>query len=363
MSDFGQHITNELSVTGKILAATPGAFLEEVAKDWKPENRGQLIKANAMVGLLSVGTTIAFKAAPTAYLIGLGAVAGYEVLAHTVPIISNAWNANTDTQRNSLADLYSKQFGRMGATMVDTAPGFIVGTGVGLAAWNRSETLRDFAYNKITKPIEFPIRERIAFNGRGVSTMPPGSIRGDQVDAIQLSDTLQPEPGPERMRSIDLQTGRASKIIEGRNGVVVPKFEDKTGRVMIHTQSDATGPLPGLYDVKASADFGIIRSGQYRSFYIGQKAVPAGEEQLRVLIADDINKRAFLLERPRAVDPQFTWKYSAPQYVDYETAVSNAPGALRSTNVTNAWSQFQALPKVTLEPLAEHLKIAAGQKL
>lgn len=358
MSDFSfKNIENEFNVAGRVALATPGAILDEVQKDWAT-NKTKLLTTTLESAAIGYATGFAFKSAPAAALLATGVLAGIGVISKTAPMFGDAWNANSDAQRNSLVNKYSLDFGKTGATMAEGLPGFMLGGKAASISLARSEALQNFAYKNITKPIEFPIQEQIAFRGPGATMLPEGTLKAGSVDALKLSETLAPKPGAELARSLDLQTGRASRIFTGKEFEVTPKFEDRSGRALIHTHPTEVGPRPGLYDLTATQDLGIIRSGDYRTFYIGQKGLGSGEAQLKALILDDANKQAFLLHN-RPGTNGYTWQHAAPQYVEYEGATS----ALKSLDVKNAWSQFESIPKAAPSANLEHLKIAAGQKL
>ncbi|MBI2810702.1 MAG: hypothetical protein HYX67_07740 [Candidatus Melainabacteria bacterium] len=358
MSDFSfKNIENELSVTGRVALATPGKILDEVQNDWA-HDKTKLFTTTVESAAIGFATAIAFKSAPGAALLATSVLAGLGVISKTAPMFGDAWNANSDAQRDSLVNKFSSDFGRTGATIAEGLPGFALGGKAGSISLARSEAMQNFAYKNLTKPIEFPLQEKIAFRGPGATMLPEGAIKAGSVDALKLSETLTPQAGVERARSLDLQTGKASRIFVGKEAEVTPKFEDRSGRVLIHTHPLEAGPRPGLYDIKATQDLGIIRSGDYRTFYIGQKGLGSGEAQLKALILDDANKQAFLLHNQPGTNG-FTWQHAAPQYVEYE----GASASLRSLDVKNAWSQFEALPKVPTPVNPEHVAIAAGQKL
>lgn len=358
MSDFSfKNIENELSVTGRVALATPGKILDEIQNDWK-NDKTKLLTTTLESAAIGFATAIAFKSAPGAAILATGVLAGLGVISKTAPMFGSAWNANTDAQRDLLVNKYSADFGRTGATITEALPGFALGGKAGSITLARSEALQNFAYKNITKPIEFPLQEQIAFRGPGATMLPEGAIKAGSVDALKLSETLAPQAGVERARSLDLQTGKASRIFVGKETEVTPKFEDRSGRVLIHTHPLEAGPRPGLYDIKATQDLGIIRSGDYRTFYIGQKGLGSGEAQLKALILDDANKQAFILHNQPGTNG-YTWQHAAPQYVEYEGAASS----LRSLDVKNAWSQFDALPRVPAPVNPAHTAIAAGQKL
>lgn len=358
MSDFSfKNIENEFNVAGRVALATPGAILDEVQKDWA-NDKTKLLTTTLESAAIGYATGFAFKSAPAAAILATGVLAGLGVISKTAPMFGDAWNANSDGQRDSLVNKYSTDFGRTGATIGEGLPGFMLGGKAASISLARSEALQNFAYKNITRPIEFPLQEQIAFRGPGATMLPEGAIKAGSVDALKLSETLAPQSGAEMARSLDLQTGKASRIFTGKETEVTPKFEDRSGRVLIHTHPTEIGPRPGLYDLKATQDLGIIRSGDYRTFYIGQKGLGSGEAQLKALILDDANKQAFLLHNQPGTNG-FTWQHAAPQYVEYEGATS----ALRSLDVKNAWSQFESIPKTapTLNP--EHVNIAAGKTL
>jgi hypothetical protein len=351
-----KNIENEVNVAGRVAMAAPSAMLDEVQNDWN-HNNSKLVTTTLESAAIGFATGFAFKSAPAAAILATSVLAGIGFISKTAPMFGNAWNANSDAQRDSLVNKYSTDFGQTGATMLEAMPGFMLGGTAASISLARSEALSNFAYKNITKPIEFPIQERLAFRGRGSTLLPEGTINAGSVDALKLSETLAPRSGVEMARSLDLQTGKASRIFVGDANGVTPKFEDRSGRVLIHTHPLETGPRPGLYDVKAAQDLGIIRSGDYRSFFIGQKGLGSGEAQLKALILDDANKQAFIIHNQPG--KEFAWQYAAPQYVEYEGAASS----LRSLDVKNAWSQFEQLPRVASPANPEHLKIAAGLKL
>ncbi|HEY9678604.1 MAG TPA: hypothetical protein V6C76_11375 [Drouetiella sp.] len=356
MSDIGKHIDNELNVAGRVADATPGKILDELQNDWN-NNKSKLVATTLESAAIGFAFGAAYKAAPLATTLAAGVMTGLGVLDKAAPMVKGAWNADSEEQRSMLTNQFSSDFGRTGATMVEGLPGFAIGGKAASISLAQSEGLRNFAYNNITKPIEFPLQERWSFRGPGSSLLPEGALKAGSVDALKLSETLPSQNRVEMARSLDLERGRASRVFKGTESEVAPTFEDKSGRVLIHTHPLEGGPRPGLYDIKATADFGIIRSGDYRSFYIGQKGLNTGEAQLKSLILDDANKQAFLLHN--LPGKEHVWKYSAPQYVDYESATS----ALRTLDVKNAWSQFQNLPKVASEAHPEHILIAEGKKL
>ena len=358
MSDFSfKNIENELSVTGRVALATPGKIFDEIQNDWA-HDKTKLFTTTIESAAIGFATAIAFKSAPGAAILATSVLAGLGVISKTAPMFGGAWNANTEAQRDSLVNKYSADFGRTGATIVEGLPGFALGGKAGSFSLARSEAMQNFAYKNLTKPIEFPLQEQIAFRGPGATMLPEGAIKAGSVDALKLSETLSPQVGVERARSLDLQTGKASRVFVGKETEVTPKFEDRSGRMLIHTHSLEAGPRPGLYDIKATQDLGIIRSGDYRTFYIGQKGLGSGEAQLKALILDDANKQAFLLHNQPGTKG-FTWQHAAPQYVEYEGATAS----LRSLDVKNAWSQFESLPKIPTPVNPQHVAIAAGEKL
>jgi hypothetical protein len=200
----------------------------------------------------------------------------------------------------------------------------------------------------------------MAFHGKGVDMLPAAATAGGKIDALKMSETVQPTTEQEVGRAIDIKSGRVSKVFTGTRDLIEPPFPDKSGRLFIHTHVPDLGPRPGLIDARATTDMGIIRSGNYRSFFIGQAETKAGSEQLQALVLDDANKQAFLLNHVRDNSNAAIWQGSVPSYVDYNAARTT----LQSLDVKGAWSQFMKLPKFEGRPLLpEHYNIATGKPL
>lgn len=356
MTSTWSHIENEFSVAGKSLADAPSAFVNELQDDWK-NHKGQLLLKNAEAFALGAGMAIAFKAAPMATLVGTGLPAGYAGLRTVVPAVGEAWNANTEDQRNALGIKYGGILGHTSATIVETAPGLILGGKAGTTLFERSSGVRNLTYKFLYEPVEKPMQDFAAFHGRGVGQVAPMSADGT-INATELSKVVPTGAQVEQARAVDLQTGKVSKIFNGTADQVKAPIEANADRIMVHTHLENAGPRPGLVDISSTPQdsVGIIRSGNYRSVFMGQKGVAPGTERLQTLIVDDTRQSAFLLDVNRG--STYVWKYAKPQYVDYQSAA----GAFERLNLGKAWSQIKALPAVeNSSVIADHLKIAAGK--
>jgi hypothetical protein len=292
-----------------------------------------------------------------ATLVGTGLLAGYAGLRTVVPAVGEAWNANTEDQRNALGIKYGGILGHTSATIVETAPGLILGGKAGTTLFERSSGVRNLSYKFLYEPVEKPMQDFAAFHGRGVGQVAPLSADGT-INATELSKVVPTGAPVEQARAINLQTGKVSKIFNGTTDEVIPPIDANANRIMVHTHLEDAGPRPGLFDIKATPQdsVGIIRSGNYRSVFMGQDGVASGAERLQTLILDDTRQSAFLIDAGRGSAQ--VWKYAEPQYVDYQSAA----GAFDRLNVGKAWSQIKAIPTVeNPSAIVDHLKIAGGK--
>jgi len=359
MTSTWSHIENELSVAGKSVADAPSAFLHELQDDWS-NHKGSLLIKNLEAAGLGIATAIAYKAAPMTTLIGTGLLIGYEGIKNITPAIGAAWNANTEDQRNQLGIKYGGALGSMSANIVETLPGFMLGSRYGQHLIETNPTVRKLAFKGLTKPFEYPLQRFKAFHGAGVDMLPAEATAGGKIDALKMSDVVQPAADKEVARSIELGSGKVSKVFTGTDVTVKPQFPDRSGNLFVHTHLPDVGPRPSLLDLRTAADFGIIRSGDYRSFFLGQGAVEQGAERLQALVLDNAHREAFLIDQARdTAGSKFLWKTTNPLYVDYDAARTT----LQSLDLKTAWSQFKGLPTLDTRIAIEHANIVDGLTL
>ncbi len=142
MSDFSfKNIENELSVTGRVAMATPGKILDEVQNDWN-NNKSKLLTTTVESAAIGFATAIAFKSAPGAAILATGLLAGLGVISKTAPMFGEAWGANSDAQRDSIANKFSSDFGKTGATIVEGLPGFALGEKQAPSHWHARKPCR-----------------------------------------------------------------------------------------------------------------------------------------------------------------------------------------------------------------------------
>lgn len=373
MGDFGldrdSNATENILVTTRdALAKTPSKILEELQNDM--QNPGKVATVAVVSTGLGFGTTAMLSKFPKAGPYVVAGVAGFQALRYagdTLGFLTDAASANSDYQRTMLSDRASSSMGREGAMMIEATPGLVLGGSLATKMVGTPPAFKavgSFAERNVGRPIasataatkEFVV-EQWAFRGPGKMPLPANILSQEgKVNALELSEILIPKhvwKGVETGRSIDLLGGRISKPLYGKPTTLDPGFSDKPGRILFHTHGPEStiGTRPGLNDIRATQDFGIISRGNQTAFYVGQgrefnAAVAAGAEKtfapkLQALVLDTERKSAFLLES--VWEPQLAaFTPAVPKYVDYKTARST----LTKLDITKPWSQLKEIPTV-----------------
>ncbi len=358
---------NVLVTTRDTLARTPSKLLEELHNDFT-QNPGKVATVAVASTALGFGTTAMLSKFPKVgpYVVaGVAAYQGVRYAGSTLDFLGEASNANTDFQRKLLVERASTSLGREGAMMIEGTPGLIVGGALATkmvgtppafkAVGSFVERNTPGSISRATAATREFVSEKWAFHGPGKMELPANILTQEgKVNALELSEILIPKhqwKGVETGRSIDLLGGRISKPLYGKPTSLDPGFRDQPGRILFHTHGpeSAIGTRPGLFDLKATQDFGIISRGKQTAFFVGQgrefnAALAAGAEKtfapkLQALVLDTERKSAFVLES--VWQPQLSaWNPAAPKFVDYQSARA----ALTKLDITKPWSQIKEIP-------------------
>jgi len=361
MSDFGQHLENELSVTGKVIAGAPSAIWNEISNDWQ-NDKGKLAERGLISAGIGFAATVALRRSPVvAGLIGTGllAVQGIRGLVATGQLFGDAWDANTAAERDAVAKSADAGIGKEGALWAETLPGMIAGGGLAKYAANRSALLESIG-TKFTIGAEFPARklpgmERLMYRAPGSFALPEDIVAADgRVDALKLSDILAektPWKGVEAARSVNISDAavsqmRATTALPGTAEDVNLGFYDKPGRILFHTHEPAWGPRPSKFDIESTDSLGIIQSGEKTAFYSGhlRQLISSGDRNppLRALILDKGQQRAFVVDSLLKND---AWTDAVPKYVDY----SKATEMLKGLDLSKVSESIGSLPASTAD--------------
>ncbi|MDZ4838328.1 MAG: hypothetical protein SGJ27_31485 [Candidatus Melainabacteria bacterium] len=357
---------NVLVTTRDVLAQTPSKIYEELQADLA--NPGKIATVAVVSTGVGFGTTAMLSKFPKAGPYVIAGLAGYQAVRYagsTLDFLGEASHANTDFQRRLLVERAASGIGREGAMMIEGTPGLILGGGLAtkmvgtppafkaIGSWSERNVGRPLS-NATSASKEF-VSEQWAFRGPGRMPLPANILSQEgKVNALELSEMLvakHPWRGVETGRSIDLLGERVSKPLYGKATSLDPGFPDKPGRILFHTHGpeSSVGTRPGLFDLKATQDVGIISRGNQTAFFVGQgrefnAALAAGTERafapkLQTLVLDSERKSAFILES--MWQPELAaWQPALPKFVDYKTARST----LTKLDVTKPWPQIQQIP-------------------
>lgn len=366
--DRESHATENVLVTTRdTLAKTPSKILEELQNDFT-QNPGKVATVAVASTALGFGTTAMLSKFPKVgpYVVaGVAAYQGIRYAGNALDFLSEASSADTDFQRQLLVERASSGLGREGAMMIEGTPGLIAGGALATKMVGTPPAFRAVgsfverntpgSISRATAATKEFVSEQWAFRGPGKMALPENILAADgKVNALELSEVLIPKhvwKGVETGRSIDLLGGRISKPLYGKPTSLDPGFRDQPGRILFHTHGPEStiGTRPGLFDLKATQDFGIISRGKQTAFFVGQgrefnAAVAAGTEKafapkLQTLVLDSERQSAFVLES--VWQPQLSaWHPAVPKFVDFKSAKA----ALTKIDITKPWPQIQEIP-------------------
>lgn len=288
-----------LDTAQAVPAATARHLLNDLASD-KSHVAAQLATGTA----LGAGFTVAFKVAPRLGYAGAALLAAkglYDLGSGTEQFVSKANTAPDRKSQELLAQNTASKVGRTLADSTEALPGMVVG---GFGATKVVGVPR--LYAEAGSMIVDPVKNRLAFMGPGVRSLPAHIDRGATMDTVSLSRILSSEhpwQGIETGRTVDLATMKLSRQVSGSETRLshLPASE-KLDTVTFHTHSPKRGAYPGLDDIIGTTNIGIISSGPETVLYIGQRTeltqlMRAGkadsfEPQLRAVARNDIEGTA-----------------------------------------------------------------------
>jgi hypothetical protein len=317
LTELGQGFENEAAVASQAFGQAGGAFVHELSNDLHTGRMAKTVLLSTVVGAVAEA---ALAKSPVLLGTALTVWGAGGLLAGAGEVWGKAWNATSGNERANAAKSIGKDWGRLGATFTESSIGMGIGGFAAAKAVDSSETLQSLSYAVTTRG-EYAARslmpQKVWF-----SRLMPGSIKlGEDVmlpegriNAVEAADRLyKPFNGVETARSIDMQTGRASVALPGTpasNFIM----RDQPGRISFHTHLDAEPP--GLNDMLATSELGIIRSPSQTSVYKGmnaqfeqalkaangdeRQALNTLEPRLQAVVLDHEQQTAVLLDR--------TWK-------------------------------------------------------
>jgi hypothetical protein len=403
--DFYGHLRNEADTVGDVLEKTPSAIWNEIHGDAKTGFKGHLDREISVgVGLvLGAGTLLLARRAPaiasalaeSSFMKGTAAMGtgaeGISFLSGTASLLSDGWNANTSDKREKLADTYSRGVGANLAPIAET----VVAGGIGAVAADRalafSPKFNAATFEALTEKRDYFFRSQFQatpeklFAGPGSFSLSSDvALGGNRANMNALTTQLEKSPvgafkrflykddsNVEVVREISLADGKVSVPLRGTPwGSQTPRLPEG---LTDHNHHELTGIMISADDAANANGLNIVRSGDYRGYYIGQRenlasaqaemptVVSSGEARVRPalnqLVVNDKEQRAFLLQSPQTelsgANINRTWR-AAPQYIEYKSAKL----MLNDVDVTTSGAEkaFASLPRISSEPHQEDIK-------
>lgn len=399
------HLKNETDTVGDVLEKVPSAVWNEVHGDLKTGFKGHLDREIAVgAGLvLGAGTLLLGRRAPgimtaiteSSFMKGTaavgGATEGFSFLSGTASLLSDGWNAKTDVQRMKLADTYSQKAGANLAPIVET----VAAGGIGAVAADRALALspkfNTATFETLTENRDYFFRSKFQadrnklFAGAGSFSLSSDvALGGNRANMNALTSQLENAPvnpfkrvfysgdkNVEVVREVNLGEGKVSVPLRGTPwGSQMPRLPQG---LTDHNHHELAGVLISAEDAANAKGLNIVRSGDYRGYYVGQRenlsvlqkklpTVVAGGEApalpaLNQLVVNDKAQRAFLLQSPEMQLDRSTMKWNwhpQPQYVEYKSAKM----MLNDVDVTSSGAEkaFESLPRISSEPHPEDIK-------
>ncbi len=403
--DFYGHLKNEADTLGDVLEKTPSAMWNEIHGDVKTGFKGHIDREISVgVGVvLGAGTLLLGRRAPAiasalaessfmkgAAVVGAG-MEGVSFISGTASLLSDGWNANTTDKRENLADTYSKGIGANLAPIAETVAAGGVGAVVADRALAYSPRFNAATFEALTEKRDYFFRSQFQatpeklFNSPGSYSLSSDvALGGNRANMNALTIQLEKPPvgafkrffysgdsNVEVVREVNLADGKVSVPFRGTPwGSQTPRLPEG---LTDHNHHTLTGIMISADDAANAKGLNIVRSGDYRSYYIGQReklanaqaklptVVPNGEARIRPalnqLVVNDKEQRAFLLQSPEAqlsgANINRTWR-PEPQYVEYMSAKQ----MLNDVDVTSSGAEkaFASLPRISSEPHQDDIK-------
>lgn len=272
-----QQIGNVLDVSWRTASSTPSAFINELADDFSKRTSQVVAHFGEGVAIGAVGTVLLKvpKVAPA--VAALGAIyMGYQAVTGGSDFINKASTADSDAQREALAQTSAHKFGGNLAAFVESAPGMALG-GYGVSKAFGAPPLYSRIGNAVENSVLSPVRESYAFRGPGsIKFSSSLALQQGEFDALAASKVFaerHPWTGVETGSSLDLSNGRISRIVSGEtNGIgnLPGATRDNVVPFHIHGPKAPSGAFPSNVDLAATKDLGILQQGQTTTFYVGE---------------------------------------------------------------------------------------------
>lgn len=238
------------------------------------QNKSHVAAQLATGTALGAGFTVAFKLAPRLGYAGAALLAAkglYDLGSGTEQFIAQANSAADRKSQEALVTRTASQLGRGLADSTEALPGMLAG---GFGATRVVGVPR--LYADTSSLLVDPVKNRLAFMGPGVRTLPSSINRGTAVDTVSLARTLSHEHpwlGVESGSTVDLATMKLSRKVTGSETKLshLPA-SDKPDTITFHTHSPSRGAYPGIDDNIATTNIGMVKSGEETVVYMGQRA-------------------------------------------------------------------------------------------
>lgn len=399
------HLKNEANTISDVLEKVPSAVWDEVHNDLATGFKGHADRGiSAGIGLAfgagalllgrrAPGFTSALGESKVSKLMAAGGLAteGYAVVSGAANLLTDGWNAGTNEQQQKLADKFSKSAGANLAPIVETA----AAGGIGALAVDRalaySPKFNVATFESLTEKRDYLYRGKFQADRNKLFTRAGSfslssdvTLGANRVNMNALTSQLENAPVSPLKRmfySGDSNVEVVREINLGEGKVSIPQRGTPWGSQMTslpegltdHNHHELTGILISGEDAAFAKGLNIVRSGDYRGYYIGQRenlsgvlkkgaGIEAADYKpvlpaLNELVVNDKAKRAFLLQSSSMEQDPATRRWNwhpEPQYVDYDSAKA----MLNNVDVTSSGAEkaFKSLPRISSEPHQDDIK-------
>lgn len=290
-------------IAGGALANAPGLYASELKRDIveDPLSVAQTFGVSAGIGFAATGI---LKKAPRSGKAMLATAAlwqAYSYGSRAVDFLSEAGEAQSHAQRDSLVYQGSLGIAREGVLLTEAAPGLLLGGNLGVRTFGKPELYQSvqngvksakaaIGESRIAKAVQSTppgqaLSRYSAFHGRGtidlplsVKVKPTSDTPFTRVNVMQIDELIGGSKGNqfnlyEEGRAIDVLNLKASRKLTGshRTQELDMGFVDRVGHIRQHTHRPGH-ELPSLQDVQSTRHLGIIHSGDKTTFYVGRMA-------------------------------------------------------------------------------------------
>lgn len=374
--DAKTHLNNELAVAGKVLPAVPGAVWDELSNDWS-NHRGDLLKNVATAAATGLAAGVLFSRSPCLAKAAFGAIGlyqGWGIVSGGGQMLSQAWDAGSDDERQSVSLNITRNLGRAGASFAETMPAAIAGGISGTYIASRSPFIQSNLF-ALEKQARISTPESLHYLGPGAQSLNIAAAEG-RFDLLSLSERMskaQVWSNLEEGRFFKVAADGQARIGRALPGTPVETFMGRQSDNVFHTHLDRIAPTSG--DFFAARKAGVIsvpRRG-LTVFYEGlgdQLAEVRTSVNSGSGVPEGISFRSLVLDKQQqlAVRVESLWK---PQVglepvrlhaLDYSDAVRTLSGWDGGRlNLTQIKSAPQMLLKPGMTELLRQLTIEASK--